>query len=48
MFISEVNMSGMQAVVMDVGGVDAANLAYNWGIEIEVTKRMRLVTTQRE
>jgi hypothetical protein len=31
----------------DKAGVDAANLAKNWGIGIEAAKRKLLVTTQR-
>jgi hypothetical protein len=31
----------------DKAGVDAANLANNWGIGIEATKRTRPVTTER-
>jgi hypothetical protein len=31
----------------DNAGIDAATLANNWGIGIEASKRMRLVTTQR-
>jgi hypothetical protein len=45
--ISEVNMSSLTAYMRDVGGVDVATLAKNFGIGIETAKRTRLVNTKR-
>jgi hypothetical protein len=41
------NVSLVKSEMRDKAGVDAAILAKNWGIGIEVSKRTRLVTTQR-
>jgi hypothetical protein len=41
------NVSLVKSEMRRKAGVDAATLAKNWGIGIEVAKRMRLVTTQR-
>jgi hypothetical protein len=46
-YISDSNVSSVTATMRDKGGVDAATLAKNWGIEIESAKSMHLVTTQR-
>jgi hypothetical protein len=43
--ISEVNMSSLMADMLDMGGVDVATLANNFGIGIEAAKITRLVTT---
>jgi hypothetical protein len=40
-------MSSVIATTVDKGSVDAAILATNWGIGIEVVKRTRLVITQK-
>jgi O-acetyl-ADP-ribose deacetylase (regulator of RNase III) len=45
--ISDLIVSSANAMIRDKGGVDAASLANNWGIEIEAAKRTHLVTTQR-
>jgi hypothetical protein len=45
--ISEVNMSSLTSDMLDGGRIDVANLAKNFGIGIETTKRTCLVTTQR-
>jgi hypothetical protein len=45
--IADLNVSSIHATMRDKGGVDAANLAKNFGIGIEAAKRTRLVTTQR-
>jgi hypothetical protein len=45
--IPDLNVSSVNATMRDRGGVDAATLANNWGIGIEVAKRTRLVITQR-
>jgi hypothetical protein len=39
------NISLVKSEMRDKAGVDAATLANNWGIGLEVTKRKRLVTT---
>jgi hypothetical protein len=44
---TNLNVSLVKSEMRDKAGVDAATLANNWGIGIEVAKRMRLVTTQR-
>jgi hypothetical protein len=44
---SNLNVSMVKSEMRDKGGIDAATLAKNWGIEIEAAKRTRLVTTQR-
>ena len=44
---ANVNMSTVSATMRDKGGVDAATLAKNFGIGIEVANRTRMVTTQR-
>jgi hypothetical protein len=41
------NVSMVKSEMRDKGGIDAATLANNWGIEIEAAKRKHLVTTQR-
>jgi hypothetical protein len=46
--ISDVIMASVVTTTRDKGGVDAATLANNRGIGIEVAKRTRIVTTQRE
>jgi hypothetical protein len=44
---THLNVSLVKYEMRDKAGVDAATLAINWGIGIEVAKRTRLVTTQR-
>jgi hypothetical protein len=41
------NVSMVKSEMRDKGGIDAATLADNWGIEFEAAKRTRLVTAQR-
>jgi hypothetical protein len=41
------NVSSVNSIMRDKGGVDASTLAKNWGIGIEAAKRTRLVTTKR-
>jgi hypothetical protein len=43
--ISDFNVSSVTETMRDKEGVDDATLAKNWGIEIEATKRTRLMTT---
>jgi hypothetical protein len=43
---TEVNVYLVNSEMRDKAGVDAATLAKNWGVGIEVAKRMRLMTTQ--
>jgi hypothetical protein len=45
--IYEVEMSSEQANMWDGGRVYSATLATNWGIGIEVAKKMHFMTTQR-
>jgi hypothetical protein len=44
---TNLNISLVKSEMRDKAGVNAATLAKNWGIGIEATKRMHLVTTQR-
>jgi hypothetical protein len=43
---SDLNMSLVKTELRDKAGVDAATLANNWGIGIEVAKRTLIMTTQ--
>jgi hypothetical protein len=44
---TNLNISLVKSEMRDKAGVDAATLANNWGIGIEVANMTRLVTTQR-
>jgi hypothetical protein len=44
---TNLNVFLVKSEMRDKAGVDAATLAKNWGIGIEVSKRTRLVTTKR-
>jgi hypothetical protein len=44
---TDLNVSLVNLKMRDNGGVDDATLAKDWGVRIEATKRMHLVTTQR-